>query len=534
MMGDNPTERAPETPQPEPPEPPPTAATTSDSPPQPQEPETRIVEEEAASSTEAPADEEKTSAAEEPPPPPPPRRPPPPAPPKYYTAEVSATESLAGRAACAASAPQRAAARELHRVLTDTYSSRPPSWRGEHTAANPIPPDLETASVEVQLLNVELSCPICLRLMREPMATKCLHRFCKDCINRHHHNNKQCPSCRTEIRTLRTMRPDRSLATLISKLYPDIEAFEREEEEETRKENAARIEAHAAQMAIMRQRQRESQAKYEADQQANRIKQKPSFELNLREGPHQPSAPAVARSRKKASGGGGGNIGGGRSKGGGGGGSSRATKPVREEVVVEIDDDVEEEEEEAWDDDDDDDGDEDYDEDDDEDEDDEEDRKYNKHPSSSSSKIYRGGRGPWSTGESKRRSDRDGDHTVVLSTQRAPNEIAFRLQRHAEEASLTNELPRDYCIVEGKATILQVQRLLAYQLKEQLGKRKRRDDNEEEEEGGDAADLFALYLRIPGPSQKLSPALAPHLRLEEVKKRYQLGGGYVDFRYRIV
>ena len=39
------------------------------------------------------------------------------------------------------------------------------------------------------------------------------------------------------------------------------------------------------------------------------------------------------------------------------------------------------------------------------------------------------------------------------------------------------------------------------------------------------ADLFALYLRIPGPSQKLSPALAPHLRLEEVKKRYQLGAG---------
>ena len=50
-------------------------------------------------------------------------------------------------------------------------------------------------------------------------------------------------------------------------------------------------------------------------------------------------------------------------------------------------------------------------------------------------------------------------------------------------SALTNELPRDYCIVEGKATILQVQRLLAYQLKEQLGKRKRRDDNEEEEEG---------------------------------------------------
>ena len=233
----------------------------------------------------------EAAAAEEPPPPPP--RPTPPAPPKYYNAEASATESLAGRAACAASAPQRAAARELHRVLTDTYSSRPPSWRGEHTAANPIPPDLETASVEVQLLNVELSCPICLRLMREPMATVCLHRFCKDCINRHHHhNNKQCPSCRTEIRTLRTMRPDRSLATLISKLYPDIEAFEREEEEETRKENAARIEAHAAQMAIMRQRQRESQAKYEADQQANRIKQKPSFELNLRGG-------AISRRRRR-------------------------------------------------------------------------------------------------------------------------------------------------------------------------------------------------------------------------------------------
>ena len=87
------------------------------------------------------------------------------------------------------------------------------------------------SSVDIAALNVELRCPICLRLMRDPVATECLHRFCKDCIEKcQRQAQKQCPSCRKPIATRRSLRPDPSMKRLIGKLYPDLDAFEADEE----------------------------------------------------------------------------------------------------------------------------------------------------------------------------------------------------------------------------------------------------------------------------------------------------------------
>ena len=57
--------------------------------------------------------------------------------------------------------------------------------RDLYEAANPRIDDLDKCSqIHVDTLNAEMCCPICLRLMRDPMATECLHRFCKDCIEK--------------------------------------------------------------------------------------------------------------------------------------------------------------------------------------------------------------------------------------------------------------------------------------------------------------------------------------------------------------
>ena len=105
----------------------------------------------------------------------------------------------------------------------------------------------ETSSVHISAINVELRCPICLRLMREPMATECLHRFCKDCIEKcQRQAQKQCPSCRKPIATRRSLRPDPNIKRLIEKLYPDLDAFEAEEETKMLAHNKSYAEKHLA------------------------------------------------------------------------------------------------------------------------------------------------------------------------------------------------------------------------------------------------------------------------------------------------
>ena len=129
--------------------------------------------------------------------------------------------------------------------------------RDQYRAVNPRFTCDEMSSVDIAALNVELRCPICLRLMRDPVATECLHRFCKDCIEKcQRQAQKQCPSCRKPIATRRSLRPDPSMKRLIGKLYPDLDAFEADEEAEMLASNRKMAETHLANIEKVLERQR--------------------------------------------------------------------------------------------------------------------------------------------------------------------------------------------------------------------------------------------------------------------------------------
>jgi hypothetical protein len=132
--------------------------------------------------------------------------------------------------------------------------------RDEYPAANRLSDAQATATVDMDSLNADLRCPICLRLMREPVATECMHRFCKDCIEKcQRQGQKQCPSCRKLIVTRRALRPDPNIARLIARLYPDLDAFEAEEEEAMASNSRQYAESHLRRMqqqyALVRERQ---------------------------------------------------------------------------------------------------------------------------------------------------------------------------------------------------------------------------------------------------------------------------------------
>lgn len=82
-------------------------------------------------------------------------------------------------------------------------------------------------------LTSELTCPICLDILKKTMTTKkCLHRFCFDCITTAlRAGNKECPTCRQKLISKRCLRPDPNLDALIEKLYPNREEYEEKQRE---------------------------------------------------------------------------------------------------------------------------------------------------------------------------------------------------------------------------------------------------------------------------------------------------------------
>jgi hypothetical protein len=122
----------------------------------------------------------------------------------------------------------------------------------------------EMSAVDADVLQSELQCPICLRLMREPHATECLHRFCKDCIEKC--LRKTCPTCRKPIATRRSLRPDPNMSSLIAKLYPDLEAFEAAEERQAHERSERLRREHVEHMRAAWDAQRQRLAEYEAEE----------------------------------------------------------------------------------------------------------------------------------------------------------------------------------------------------------------------------------------------------------------------------
>ncbi|KAG7400635.1 E3 ubiquitin-protein ligase RING2 [Phytophthora boehmeriae] len=96
----------------------------------------------------------------------------------------------------------------------------------------PVTDPAATKSLPVRVLNADLTCPICLGIIKETMVVmECLHRFCGECISTAIRQSKrECPSCRIHIPSKRSLRPDTNFDALISKIHPNLAEFERNED----------------------------------------------------------------------------------------------------------------------------------------------------------------------------------------------------------------------------------------------------------------------------------------------------------------
>eukprot|EP01055_Gregarina_sp_Pseudo9_P001037 Gregarina_sp_Pseudo_9__1036@NODE_1670_length_1409_cov_21_566423_g1548_i0_p1_GENE_NODE_1670_length_1409_cov_21_566423_g1548_i0NODE_1670_length_1409_cov_21_566423_g1548_i0_p1_ORF_typecomplete_len456_score104_73zfC3HC4_2/PF13923_6/3_4e12zfC3HC4/PF00097_25/5_8e08zfC3HC4_3/PF13920_6/8_3e08zfRING_2/PF13639_6/1e07zfRING_6/PF14835_6/9_7e08Ubox/PF04564_15/1_9e07ProkRING_4/PF14447_6/2_9e05zfRING_5/PF14634_6/0_0001zfC3HC4_4/PF15227_6/0_00014zfANAPC11/PF12861_7/0_00038zfrbx1/PF12678_7/2_5e03zfrbx1/PF12678_7 len=79
----------------------------------------------------------------------------------------------------------------------------------------------------------DLACPICMGICKEVMVVKdCSHRFCAECIQKWLRSGHQlCPQCRMKIPSRRALRHDQIFDAIIERLFPDVEAFEKERNE---------------------------------------------------------------------------------------------------------------------------------------------------------------------------------------------------------------------------------------------------------------------------------------------------------------
>jgi len=92
--------------------------------------------------------------------------------------------------------------------------------------------DTTEIAVSPRSLQSELTCPICLDMLTSTMTTKeCLHRFCAECIiTALRSGNKECPTCRKKLVSKRSLRPDPNFDMLVSKIFPDREEYEEQQE----------------------------------------------------------------------------------------------------------------------------------------------------------------------------------------------------------------------------------------------------------------------------------------------------------------
>lgn len=103
--------------------------------------------------------------------------------------------------------------------------------------------------------------PICLDVMEHVMVTECLHRYCKDCINKHLRQidqKRECPTCRMSIKTGRSLRKDVRMDSLVNLFYSNRKARSNDDDN-FRPDRAAMKDGanrHRAQVALMRQRQK--------------------------------------------------------------------------------------------------------------------------------------------------------------------------------------------------------------------------------------------------------------------------------------
>ena len=94
---------------------------------------------------------------------------------------------------------------------------------------------ISLGSAEVVSIRDELICPICLDIMENVMVTKCLHRYCRDCINKHLRQvdvKRDCPSCRINLNTNRSLRKDIAMDAVVNLFFAN--RTPRSEDDDTR------------------------------------------------------------------------------------------------------------------------------------------------------------------------------------------------------------------------------------------------------------------------------------------------------------
>ncbi len=95
------------------------------------------------------------------------------------------------------------------------------------------PPD--QLHFSTSLIRKELECPICLRIMREPVISRsCGHVYCKECIEKYIRQDKlskKCPTCRIPITNRRHLVREPILEHIIKTAFPDLEDYLKREED---------------------------------------------------------------------------------------------------------------------------------------------------------------------------------------------------------------------------------------------------------------------------------------------------------------
>ena len=118
----------------------------------------------------------------------------------------------------------------------------------------------------------ELLCPICLDVMDNVMVAKCLHRYCKDCIDKHLRQvdqKRECPMCRVHLATNRSLRKDDAMNAIVNLLYSRIDKKRHRSGDNFRPEVSVvrdGAKRHREQVSMMREKSRIKKLSMEASQ----------------------------------------------------------------------------------------------------------------------------------------------------------------------------------------------------------------------------------------------------------------------------
>ncbi|XP_057420069.1 putative E3 ubiquitin-protein ligase RING1a [Lotus japonicus] len=117
-------------------------------------------------------------------------------------------------------------------MIMDNYNGgSEPESDGSNSSSSEEEPEDEYMLLDLSDLHQQFQCAICLGIIRKTRTVmECLHRFCKDCIDKSMRlGNNECPTCRTHCPSRRSLRDDPNFDALIAAVYPDLEEYEQEE-----------------------------------------------------------------------------------------------------------------------------------------------------------------------------------------------------------------------------------------------------------------------------------------------------------------